>query len=402
MARVKLHLEGQHLSNLKNLIEVNYGSSVVNATDCLNISVLIAKCKYGNISPQTLRRLFGLVDTKFNPSLNTLNVLSQYCGYEDWAHFYKKSIHSDTLLQDVVSVCIAFFKIEILPVKKYQLNEPYFYAVQNIAKLIYSDLNLYNKVIPLLAQSTTAHEYFFERFPFIDKLCCGLANGYKFYLQYKKNPEAIIFGYSLLFLGAFLEEDLSLAKKYLSEINKVKDWATLQLHPFVLARLIGSNLAYSHATKDIEKKEMWLSELDKILISNPNKFGHNNNSCEFEFMVGEYLLLSECYEKIKPIMANVLREFKHDPLENKANFYYIPCHIIYYKSLIMTGNNKVAGKIPYIDEPVNWQIKDYYTLHLLQCKLKISTGKVNKKIVLKQYYHLINSTHFSYFNKLME
>jgi hypothetical protein len=402
MARVRFKVEDHHISTLQRLVEVSYGSTVINSADCFNISNLIAKSKYGNISAQTLRRFFGLIDAPFNASLNTLNVLSQYCGYEDFAHFHQKSIHDDTFLQDIVGVCTAFFKIEILPVKKYQLNEPYFNAVQNIAKLIYSDLNLYNRVVPKLADNPTAHEYFFERFPFIDKLCCGLGNGYKFYLRYKKNPEAIIFGNSLLFLGLFLEEKFDLAFNYLSVMNKVNNWATLQLHPFVLARLIGSNLVYAHATNDLEKKEIWLFELHKTLNSDPNKFGHNINSCEFEFMICEYLLLAKCYDQIKVIIAKVIKGFKHEPLENKANFYYIPSHVIYYKSLIMTGEFKLAVKIPFINENVNWQITDYYSLHLIQCELKTTRSKVTTKNKLKQYYHLLNQTKFTYFNSLLE
>jgi len=401
MARVSSQFDSLQLLNLKSLIEVNYGASVVNATDCLKISALIAKGKHGNISSQTLRRFFGLVNSEFNPSIATLNVLSQYCGYEDWEHFYKKSIHSDTFFKDIVEVCVAFFAIEIPPVKKNQLNEPYFYAVQNIAKLIYGDVNLYNRVIPTLAQNKTAHEYFFERFPFIDKLCCGFSVGYKIYLQNKKNPEALIFGNSLLFLGSFLEEDLDLAAKYLSEINKIKDWKHIQLHPFVLARIIGSNIVYNHVLDNITKKNEWLMELEHTLNDSPNRFGHNINSCEFEFMICEYLLLAECYDLVKTLMAHVLKGFKHEPLENKANFYYIPCHVLYYKALIMTDDYKTAKKIPYINEPVNWQIKDYYELHLVQCRLKTSKNKVSKNMAAKQYYHLLNLTRFSYFNKLI-
>ena len=60
-----------------------------------------------------------------------------------------------------------------------------------------------------------------------------------------------------------------------------------------------------------------------------------------------------------------------------------------------------AKKIPYINEPVNWQIKDYYELHLVQCRLKTSKNKVSKNMAAKQYYHLLNLTRFSYFNKLI-
>jgi hypothetical protein len=401
MARNKLQLENHHLLSLKKLIEANYGSSVVNSTDCSKISSLIAKNKHGNISPQTLRRFFGFVDTSFSPSINTLNVLCQYCGFEDWLHFHQKTIHTDILLQDVVSICVAFFEIDIPPVKRDQLNEPYFYAVQNIAKLIYSDINLYNQVIPVLASNKTAHEYLFERFPFIDKLCTGLASGYKLYLQNKTTPEAWIFGNGLLFLGAFLEEKFTYVTKYLHAINKIKNWEALQLHPYVLARLIGSNIVYNYVWGDTDALQLWLAKLDETLNNNPNQWGHNKNSYEFEFMVCEYLLLAESYDKVRWIMADVFRGFKHLPLENKNIFYYIPCQVIYHKALVMNGDFKAASRISSVDEPVNWQIKNYYSLHLLQSKLKMTKSKVKKKEILKQYYHLLNATGFSYFNKLM-
>jgi hypothetical protein len=73
----------------------------------------------------------------------------------------------------------------------------------------------------------------------------------------------------------------------------------------------------------------------------------------------------------------------------------------------MTGDYKRAGKLPFTDGkeqdgPLFWTMKDYYTLHLLQAKLKAPTGKVNKKRLLQQYYHIINSTNFKYFNQLLK
>jgi hypothetical protein len=399
---LKINWDHQQLSNLRKLLEVNYGSPVVTSTDCSKLGVLIAKNTYGIVSSQTLRRFFGLVNTDFNPSHATLNILAKYCGYEDWAHFGKISISLETLHEDIIDVCIAFFQIEIPPVRKYQLNEPYFYAVQNIAKLIYRDVNLYSHLIPKLAQISTAHEYFFERFPYIDKFGSGLAEGYKFYLKNKTTSEATIFGNGLLFLGAFLQENFLLAEVYLKAINKIKEWKSARLHPFVLARLLGSNLAYNHVSNDMKKKEEWLIILENQLNDNPNQFGHNAESCEFEFMICEYLLLCEDYDLIKSILRSVVKKLKHEPLENKANFYYIPCHIIYYKSLIMTNDYKAASKVPFVKESVNWQIADYYTLHILQCKLKTITRKVERKELLKQYFHLLNMTRFTYFNKLME
>ena len=39
------------------------------------------------LSVSTLKRLWGYVHNAYRPSLHTLNVLSQFVGYDDWAHF---------------------------------------------------------------------------------------------------------------------------------------------------------------------------------------------------------------------------------------------------------------------------------------------------------------------------
>lgn len=51
----------------------------------------LSECVFGRtrqrLSVSTLKRLWGYVPNSYNPSLNTLNVLSQFAGYGSWKHF---------------------------------------------------------------------------------------------------------------------------------------------------------------------------------------------------------------------------------------------------------------------------------------------------------------------------
>lgn len=350
MARPKSLIDNDYLLSLKKLVELNYGTSVFNTSDCVKINSLIEKGGYGTVSVQTLRRLFGLIKTEFNPSLYTLNVLCKYCGYDDWARFCETYNPANISLQDIINLCIAFFNVDLPPIDTHELNHPYYHAALNIAKLINKNINLYSKIIPKLIKSKAASNYFFERFVLIDKLCTDYANGFKYYLKINKQPEPVIFGNAMLFLGAFLNEDLALSGKYLLAINKEKDWFTTKVHPYVVARAAGSNILYYHATDNHTKKAEWLNKLDELLVKNFNQFGFHKDSCEFEFMICEYLLLSECYERVIVLMQTIFKTFANATLnENKAKWHYLPSHIIYFKALVMQGDYKRAGKLPFTD-----------------------------------------------------
>src|SRR5690606_37307030 len=100
--------------------------------------------------------------------------------------------------------------------------------------------------------------YFFERFPYIDGLCTDYKRSIQLYLQ-KKQKEAQIFGNSLLFLSAFLSGRNEELKLFLERLNKFN--LDRNLHPFTIARYIGSNILYEQRRN--ENTDHWIEEVNK-------------------------------------------------------------------------------------------------------------------------------------------
>jgi hypothetical protein len=55
--------------------------------DCVELSEKLAKKTHRQVSSTTLKRFFGLVKSEFKPSKYTLDSLSEFVGFKDWADF---------------------------------------------------------------------------------------------------------------------------------------------------------------------------------------------------------------------------------------------------------------------------------------------------------------------------
>ncbi|HTM91362.1 MAG TPA: hypothetical protein VL095_03015, partial [Flavisolibacter sp.] len=72
---------------LKNEVEECFGKKVISYGDCCDLSEEIFVKTSFRVNPNTLRRFFGLVKTKYLPSFATLDILSRYCGFISVDHF---------------------------------------------------------------------------------------------------------------------------------------------------------------------------------------------------------------------------------------------------------------------------------------------------------------------------
>ncbi len=72
---------------LKEAVEQKFGAKILYAKDCAVLSDSVFEATGNKISETTIKRLWNLVASVFNPSKYTLNSFSKYIGYEDWDDF---------------------------------------------------------------------------------------------------------------------------------------------------------------------------------------------------------------------------------------------------------------------------------------------------------------------------
>ncbi len=80
------HSEGK-IELLKKQVLINADIFTVMEADMEALTDKIRQVTRKELSPISLCKLYGFKETKFKPSLHTLNVLSNFCGYESWKKF---------------------------------------------------------------------------------------------------------------------------------------------------------------------------------------------------------------------------------------------------------------------------------------------------------------------------
>ncbi|MBR4267860.1 MAG: hypothetical protein IKQ46_17625 [Bacteroidales bacterium] len=91
------NLEEGDITLLRESVENKFGRKILYAKDCMELSASVYDATECKISETTLKRLWNLVNSTFNPSKYTLNSLAKYLSYTDYDEFvfhkdnYKKS-----------------------------------------------------------------------------------------------------------------------------------------------------------------------------------------------------------------------------------------------------------------------------------------------------------------------
>ena len=82
-------MNNQNLDRLRESIEAQVDRKMRTPKDFDFLSEQIFEKEHQTVSPTTLKRMWGYLSEKATPRLSTLNILSQFIGYDDWDSFCK-------------------------------------------------------------------------------------------------------------------------------------------------------------------------------------------------------------------------------------------------------------------------------------------------------------------------
>jgi hypothetical protein len=109
---------------LKNRIEMRFGKSIQYPKDCEAIALSVSKHCNEKISATTMMRLFGLIKSNSKPSLYTLDLISQYAGFQSWnAVFNSNSLNEDVHSEQIDKLAINSLHLNQLIQIKYSANK---------------------------------------------------------------------------------------------------------------------------------------------------------------------------------------------------------------------------------------------------------------------------------------
>src|SRR6266542_2098408 len=168
MSRPKNAIDQKHIKQLIKLTHQTFGKPLNHSFESEVLSKDVKRVTGIYLSPQTIRRFFGFLETEFSPSVKTLNALAVYNGFINWHSFIEQSSsnYQPLTLDQEDNLYLDFYKIEM----EEEGDMNYHNASRNISFRILSNPQLLSKLSPALAKNPASQVYFFEHFPFIDGL----------------------------------------------------------------------------------------------------------------------------------------------------------------------------------------------------------------------------------------
>ncbi len=402
MPRKKTYVDTKLIGLLRQKVSTTFGKEITRSFECETLSMRIKEDTGEYLSPQSLRRFLGFLDSGFNPAINSLNILSRYCGYFDWDDFVGRSqrqTYVPLTTKEEMALYLDFYKLQLQDEQDINFHN----ACRIINTRILNNPALLEGLAKPLAQNPVAQIYFYERFPFIDGLCCGYERSIKLYLQHKKGEEAQVFGICLLVLGAFLSKDnklLHIAFAKLRRYSLQDKW-----HPFVIGRFIGSHLLFYHAMGQEEAKMGWLEQA--------KHYGNHFASVSrirywkfpyYQFMICDYLNLVREY-RLSCKLLFPFRNIKNGELTVEEGYYDALLIISRVSSRGITKTDQARKALQEADfHKLGVIFKNYFTIqYLIVCLQSTPLNQIKKrKELMQRADQLIHQTGFIYFREFIK
>lgn len=405
MLKQKIIYSNAQLNQLKQEVEKVFGRKILNSNDCTQLQQEINSLSKANasLSLNTTRRFFNIIESKTNISHHTINVLCNYCGYDDMNDFIANYSMSK---KGQATTNIEFIKI--LYSDNLQQRENKLFAALHIEMLemILTNESIFQTVFPKLVRYPLFQEYVLSFHPMIDQLNCSwYMKGIKIFASRSKLIHIKVFGIALEFLRNLLNNELDLCKDLVSEMQKLetKLFTIDKDKPFPQARLLASLYIYFSHTSNTKLANEYRKKILNTLCDNLKK-SKQEEANEFDFLmcVLDYLLLYEDYEfatELVELFSPIFKN-KHTTTIRQLNAYCTIIALLQATCLCFKNKKKEARKILQQVEISNltFEFKKFYTVRFLMLQIQLSNQATNKVQVLqKQSQQLISELGYKKF-----
>ncbi len=378
--------EIQHLQQLRKSVSAQFGKQISTSTDCIHLADVLSKTFTVNISPQTLRRFFGLITSASSSSKFTLNLLSRFCGYLDYRDFIQS--YSDTELE------LFFGNTE-------NTNQNYWHKSALLCKQISVSPELLLTTHHRLMSFPMARKYFMEHHPMRDLLGSVYAQYFLTYLKFNHSNEAKIFAYGFLVTGAFLVQNSELMELFYHKVKNTE--LTKDVYVIPAGLKYGVQLLYADFTGNEYLFRKYLAEMKEVRL----KFVEQSEKsvCSFEYTVLELLIFTNRTKEMKFLIENNTFQKTRDEefvsyqrKKTHEEVWNILCAVAYEKMKDDENRDFYLNKIQLENLESGWQ--KYYSILYYFVQLKKAESSEKPKI-LSQLDFLIDQTYFSYYEKLL-
>lgn len=384
-------MELEHMNLLRQEVEKTFGRKILSSADCRYLSAEIASQAHFEVSFNTLRRFFNLMKPTHHPSLFTLNVLATYCGYLSYDNFKtsRQKVNEkafDNQSDELLNYLIFLFKNAEVNSEN---DLTYLRLVQQTVIFLEQHTNIVDRFQKEIAKTINGQHYYFEHLVNIDKLNSFYGQGLHFYLQEKKQPEAQIFGHSLLCLRSWLTMNSEGVKKHFKELMRYA--LDKSLKSSVCGRFFASQLFYADMTGTcLEQICVRAREFYSSIAPVKDCF---SLLYSFEMVMAEALILTSQYEEalyyIEEIIIKV-RRFTLSFIDER-----LLETICLYKAIVYTHCGKKARAAEILHEINPYRFCTLSRQYLTILYLTIKNILKDKNCPNEQIQHLAHQTGFN-------
>lgn len=330
------------LSALKEKVVEDFDSPITSKTDCDRISERIEAQTGRVISVNTLRRFFEIMPTASRPSLETLNILSAFCGYADFFDFKhcldekEKAAKSDLRLGAVndlylafgdtpqfyttlswlikfafrdnnISFLKSFFDLDVFKGKFDYTQGDFKKPLMNFGLELQSSPKMFDMLVGHYVNNPVAQALYFECFVDYDFLTIRHHHAIRAYSQNRKGNEAQLFSLCILFLHFFLLKDRVSCSDLIKRINAI-DFST-ELHPFPAGRKMACNILFQSFFLGNVKSAL-INEIFEVEKAMPREGTLGRNIPSYHSMVAEAFAWSGLHHEAVAIIELALGAYK--------------------------------------------------------------------------------------------
>jgi len=382
-----MHASPQDVEVLKIEVEYTFGKKIASAKDCIELADAIFRKNGLLLNSNTLRRCFNLVKADYPPSVNTLNILSAYCGASSFDELinYKKSsgIFEKSEANALLKYLTAVFKNVAVPNLR---DDTFIKLTHTTIDFLNQNLDIAYEFQKIIVKTSSGKRFYFEYFINIDKLNSFYGNGLRYYLSENKEEDAQIFGHAMLCFRYWLKMDLANLYYHHSKLTQLK--ITTEIPISICVRYFAARLFFIEAN-GLDSEEI-IEQANNFYKQIKSSNQHHSSLACFALDFAEALILTRHYSEA----YTYLTEAKSQNSFHKHTSMEIYRTLKLYNAIVLTnmGNKKRGAEI--FDEV---HPQDFYFIRKkFQAIFYFSLGMKLKKIKAadKQIDFLIEETGF--------
>ena len=344
-----------HKRELFLKVSIRVGFPILRKADCKKVSELIGESGFSGISESTIYRLFLWKGNTNSPYLHTLDILVQFCGFNDWIDFethiqkldsfvrgFGRFDNSSPFFNSLITICIHDKAFKPLQTYTEQFEEIDDYELNyKFAEEIFKS-TLTNKDNTAFFKNFCHFEiirsYFFELLADPTFSIPNYEAGIKFYLKEVKFENSLkelqdfVFGNCLLFRHYFLSQQYEKARnlsKILFEEFHLTEKQMNEIHVFPVARYLACKLMYLDMKKSMNETLDFIGYLKTYLQGRITILSRQEQAILFH-NIGEAYLLNGFisaihHNQLKELFFSLFADFPgylfHEKLEKMLPYF---------------------------------------------------------------------------------